>query len=150
VKIQSNFEFQSLTSSPTRSLAPPQLQIHVHDVYDTVFGCSTYARKEDETNVPMPPVPDPTKIGVQLNCRNNFNIQSPTRPGAVFIKTDAQVTYDIQSVFWSYLPQTNSDSCVFVLSGNITKLSTTFLFTSFSEKIGFVVITVIDPNLFSN
>jgi hypothetical protein len=41
-------------------------------------------------------VPGPTKIEFDPNCRNNFNIQSPARPGAVHIKTNAQVAYDIQ------------------------------------------------------
>jgi hypothetical protein len=38
----------------------------------------------------------PTRIRLDHNCRNNFNIQSQTHPGAVYIKTDAQVAYDIQ------------------------------------------------------
>jgi hypothetical protein len=38
----------------------------------------------------------PTNIGFDQNCQKNFNIQSPTRPGAVHIKTDAQVACDIQ------------------------------------------------------
>jgi hypothetical protein len=38
VEIQSNSEFQSLTSSPTRSPEPPQLQIDVHDAYQIGFG----------------------------------------------------------------------------------------------------------------
>jgi hypothetical protein len=54
VEIQSNLEFQSLTSSPTRSLGPPQLQIDVKDAYEIGFGRSTYERKEDEINFPMP------------------------------------------------------------------------------------------------
>jgi hypothetical protein len=44
----------------------------------------------------MAPVPGPTKIEMDQNCQNNFNIQSPTHPGVVHTKTDAQVTYDIQ------------------------------------------------------
>jgi hypothetical protein len=43
VEIQSNSEFQSLTSSPTQSPEPPRLQIDVQDAYDIRFGCSTYA-----------------------------------------------------------------------------------------------------------
>jgi hypothetical protein len=43
----------------------------------------------------MPPVQGPTKIGFDQNCWNNYNIQSPTRPGVVHIKTDDQVAYDI-------------------------------------------------------
>jgi hypothetical protein len=44
----------------------------------------------------MAPVLGPTKIGFDQNYQNNFNIQSPTCPGAAVIKTDAQVTYNIQ------------------------------------------------------
>jgi hypothetical protein len=44
----------------------------------------------------MGPVPSPNNIGFDQNCQNSFNIQSPTRLGAVHIKTDAQVTKDIQ------------------------------------------------------
>jgi hypothetical protein len=47
VEIQSNLEFQSLTSSPTQSPGPPQLQIDVHDAYQIRSGRSIYARKED-------------------------------------------------------------------------------------------------------
>jgi hypothetical protein len=41
-------------------------------------------------------VPGLTKIGFNRNCRNIFNIQSPTHLGAVHINNDGQVTYDIQ------------------------------------------------------
>jgi hypothetical protein len=74
VEIQSNSEFQSLTSSPTQSLGPPQLQIDVYDAYQIGFGCSTYARKEDDKTFPMALVLGPTKIGFDQNYRNNFNI----------------------------------------------------------------------------
>jgi hypothetical protein len=37
-----------------------------------------------------------TKIGFNQNCQNKVNIQSPTNPGALHIKTDGQVAYDIQ------------------------------------------------------
>jgi hypothetical protein len=57
VEIQSNLEFQSLTSSPTQSLGPPRLQIDVHDVYEIGFGRSTYSRKEEEINVLLALVP---------------------------------------------------------------------------------------------
>jgi hypothetical protein len=60
------------------------------------FGRSAYAHKEDEIVFPMSLVLGPTIIGYDQNCRNNFNIHSPTPPGVVHIKTDAQVTYDIQ------------------------------------------------------
>jgi hypothetical protein len=45
MEIQSNSEFQSLTLSLTQSLGPPWLQIDVHDAYNIIFGCSTYAQK---------------------------------------------------------------------------------------------------------
>jgi hypothetical protein len=96
LEIQSNSEFQSLTSSPTRSPGPPWLQIDVHDAYQISFGHSTYAQKEDELTFPLVLVPGPTKIGLEQNCQNNFNIKSPTPPGAIHIKTDVQVAYDIQ------------------------------------------------------
>jgi hypothetical protein len=41
-------------------------------------------------------VPGLIEIGFYQNCQNNFNIQSPTHPGAVHIKTDTQVAYDIK------------------------------------------------------
>jgi hypothetical protein len=100
VEIQSNSEFQSLTLSPTRSSGPPRLQIDVLDTYHIVFGHTTYTGKEDETNFPMALVLGPTKIGFDQNCRNNFNIQSPTHPGVVHINTDAQVT---QTSNWGVL-----------------------------------------------
>jgi hypothetical protein len=85
--IQYNSEFQSLTSSPTQIVGPPRLKIDVQHAYNIGFGCSTYARKEEEVKFP---------IRFYQNCRNNFNIQSPTHLGAINIKTDAQVAYDIQ------------------------------------------------------
>jgi hypothetical protein len=96
VEIQSKSEFQSLTSSPTRSTGPPRLQIDVQDAYQIGFGHSTYARKEDEIAFPIALVLGPTKIGLDQNCRNNFNMQSPTHSGVVHIKTDVQLAYDIQ------------------------------------------------------
>ncbi len=68
VEVQANLESTSLTSSPTQSPGPPCLQIDVQDASDLRFGCSTYARKEDEIKFPMAPVPDPTKIGFDQNC----------------------------------------------------------------------------------
>jgi hypothetical protein len=38
VEVQANSESRSLTSSPTRSLEPPCLQIDIQDVYDLRFG----------------------------------------------------------------------------------------------------------------
>jgi hypothetical protein len=96
VEIQSNSDLQSLTSIPTRSLGPLWLQINVQDEYDIIFGCSTYPWKQDELRFPMQQVPHPTKIGFDQNCQNNFNIKSPTHPGAVQIKTDVHIAYDIQ------------------------------------------------------
>jgi hypothetical protein len=85
-----------LTSSPTRSSGSPRLQIDVQDGYQIRFGRSTYARKEKEIKFLMAVAPGQTKIILDKNCQNNFNIQSPTRRGAVHIKTDAQVAYNIQ------------------------------------------------------
>jgi hypothetical protein len=95
VEMQSNSEFLNLTLSPTQSLEPPHLQIDVQDAYEIGFGHSTYARKENEINFPMVLVSGLTKSGFDQNCRNNFNIQSPTCPGAIHIKTNAQVAYNI-------------------------------------------------------
>jgi hypothetical protein len=96
VKIQSNLKFQSLTLSPTQSSGLARLQIDVHDTYQIIFERSTYAPKEDEIAFSMALVPGPTKIGLDQNYQNNFDIQSPTHPGAIHIKTDAQAAYDIQ------------------------------------------------------
>jgi hypothetical protein len=81
VEIQSNSEFQSLTLSPTWSPLPPQLQIDLLDAYKFGFRRSTYERKEDKINFPMVLVLGPTRIGLDKNCQNNFNIQSPTHLG---------------------------------------------------------------------
>jgi hypothetical protein len=62
VEIQSNSEFQSLTSSSTWSPGPSWIQIDVQDAYNIRFGGSIYAQKENETNFPMAPVRGPTKI----------------------------------------------------------------------------------------
>jgi hypothetical protein len=43
---QSNSELSS--STPTRSLGPPRIQIDVQIAYDLCFRCSTYARKAKE------------------------------------------------------------------------------------------------------
>jgi hypothetical protein len=34
----------------------------LQDTYEIGLGCYTYARKEDEINFPVAPVPGPTKI----------------------------------------------------------------------------------------
>jgi hypothetical protein len=96
VAIQSNLEFPSLTTCPTQSPGPSRLQIDVKDEHKIGFECSTYARKEDDIIFPMESVPGPNKIAFYKTFQNNFNIQSPTCPGAVHIKIDAQVAYDIQ------------------------------------------------------
>jgi hypothetical protein len=67
VEIQSNSEIQSLTSSPTWSPGLPRLQINVQDAYQIEFGCSTYARKEDEIAFPKALVPCRTKIILDQN-----------------------------------------------------------------------------------
>jgi hypothetical protein len=95
VEIQSNSEFQSSTSNATRSSGPPRIQIDVQDAYEIRFGCSTYARKENEISFLIEPVPGPAKIVFDQNCQKKFNIQSPTCLGAIHIKIDDQVAYDI-------------------------------------------------------
>jgi hypothetical protein len=62
---QSNSEL--LSSSSTRSLGPPRIQIDVQIAYDLRFGHSTYARKAKEIRFLMEPVLCPTKIGVVHN-----------------------------------------------------------------------------------
>jgi hypothetical protein len=96
VEIQSNSEFQSLTSCPTQSSGPHRLHIDVQDACKIRFGCSSYARNEAVINFPIEPVPCQKKIGFDQNCQNTFNIQSRTRLGVVHIKTDAQVADNIQ------------------------------------------------------
>jgi hypothetical protein len=96
MEIQSNSEFQSLTWNPTRSLGTPRLQIDVQDAYEIGFGRSTYAWKEDEIKFPTELVPRPTDIGFDQNYWIYCTIQSLTHRGVVYIKTDAQVAYDIQ------------------------------------------------------
>jgi hypothetical protein len=96
VEIKSNSEFQSLTLNPTLCPGPPWFQIDIREAYEMEFIHSTYAREGNEKNFPVALVPGPTKIGLDHNCQNNVNMQSPTHPGAIHIKTDAQVSYDIQ------------------------------------------------------
>jgi hypothetical protein len=71
---QSNSELPS--SSPTRSLGPPHIQIDVQIVYDLRFGHSTYAQKAKEISFPMTLVSCPTKIGVVRNHQNSTNFQN--------------------------------------------------------------------------
>jgi hypothetical protein len=68
---QSNSELPS--SSPTRSLGLPHIQIDVQIAYDLHFGRSIYARKYMEINFPMELVSCPTKIGVDCNHQNSTN-----------------------------------------------------------------------------
>jgi hypothetical protein len=65
VASQSNSKLPS--SSPTRSLGPPHIQIDVQIAYDLRFVCSTYAQKSKEITFPMALVSCPTKIGVVRN-----------------------------------------------------------------------------------
>jgi hypothetical protein len=60
-----------LSSSPTRSLGPPHIQIDVQIAYNLRFGHSTYARKAKEIPFPMKLVSCPTKIGVVRNHQNS-------------------------------------------------------------------------------
>jgi hypothetical protein len=71
VEIQSNSEFQSLTSSPNWSPEPSRLQFDLRGAHKIRFGCSTYAWQEDEINFAMALLPCPTRIGFDQNCRKN-------------------------------------------------------------------------------
>jgi hypothetical protein len=62
VENQSNSELPS--SSPTRSLGPPRIQIDIQIAYDIYFTCSTYAQKDKEITFPMGLVSCLSKIGV--------------------------------------------------------------------------------------
>jgi hypothetical protein len=68
---QSNLELPS--SSLTRSLGPPHIQIDVQIAYDLRFGRSIYVRKAKEITFPMTLVSCSTKIGVVCNHQNNTN-----------------------------------------------------------------------------
>jgi hypothetical protein len=71
---QSNSELPS--SSPTRSLGPPRIQIDVQITYDLHFGHSTYARKAKEITFSMTQVSCTTKIEVVRNHQNSTNFQN--------------------------------------------------------------------------
>jgi hypothetical protein len=71
---QSNSELPS--STPTRSLEPPRIQIDVQIAYDLHFGRSKYERKAKEITFPMAPVSCPTKIRVVRNHQNSTNFQN--------------------------------------------------------------------------
>jgi hypothetical protein len=62
---QSNLQLPS--SSPTRSLGPPHIQIDVQIAYDLRFGCSTCVWKGKEITFKMELVSCPTKIRVVRN-----------------------------------------------------------------------------------
>jgi hypothetical protein len=71
---QSNSELPS--SSPTRSLGPPRIQIDVQIAYDLRFGRSTYAQKAKEIKFLMELVSCPTKIGVIRNHQNTTDFHN--------------------------------------------------------------------------
>jgi hypothetical protein len=71
---QSNSEL--LSSSPTRSLEPPRIQIDIQIAYGFHFGRPTYAWKAKEIKISMAPVSCPTKIGVVRNHQNSTNFQN--------------------------------------------------------------------------
>jgi hypothetical protein len=71
---QSNSELPS--SSLTRSIGPPCIQINVQIAYDLHFGRSTYAWKAKVIAFPMTLVSCPTKIGVIRNHQNNTDFQN--------------------------------------------------------------------------
>jgi hypothetical protein len=66
-KVANQFNSELLSSSPTQSPGPPNIQIDVQIAYDLRFGCSTYAQKGKEIKFPMTPVSCSTKIGVIRN-----------------------------------------------------------------------------------
>jgi hypothetical protein len=70
---QSNSEL--LSSSPTRSIGPPHIQIDVQIAYDLRFERSTYARKAKEIKFPVELVSCLTKIGVVRNHKNSTDFQ---------------------------------------------------------------------------
>jgi hypothetical protein len=71
---QSNSELPS--SSPTRSLGPPHIQIDIQITYDLCFGHSTFAWKAREITFSMALVSYPTKIGVVCNHQNSIDFQN--------------------------------------------------------------------------
>jgi hypothetical protein len=75
VEIQTNLEFQSLILSPTQSPGLPCIQINAQYIYDLQFGCSTYAWKDKEINLPTPSVSSSTKIlsRPQSSKQNQFS-----------------------------------------------------------------------------
>jgi hypothetical protein len=71
---QSNSKLPS--SSLTRSLGPPCIQIDVQIAYDLRFEHSIYARKAKEITFLMELVSCPTKIGVIRNHQNSTNFHN--------------------------------------------------------------------------
>jgi hypothetical protein len=71
---QSNSELSS--SSPTRSLGPPRIQIDVQIAYGPRFERSTYARKAKEITFSMTQVSCTTKIEFVRNHQNSTNFQN--------------------------------------------------------------------------
>jgi hypothetical protein len=71
---QSNSELSS--SSPTRSIGPPRIQIDIQIAYDLHFGRSTYERKAKEITFPMELVSCPIKTGVIHSHQNSTDFQN--------------------------------------------------------------------------
>jgi hypothetical protein len=71
---QSNSELPS--SSPTRSLEPPHIQIDIQNAYDFRSGRSTHVRKDKEITFLRALVSCPTKIGVIRNHQNSTDFQN--------------------------------------------------------------------------
>jgi hypothetical protein len=71
---KSNSELPS--SSPTRSLGPPYIQIDVQIAYDLHFWHSTHARKAKEITIPMESISCPTKNRVVHNNQNSTDFQN--------------------------------------------------------------------------
>jgi hypothetical protein len=75
-KVVNQSNSKLLSSSPTRSLGPPRIQIDVQIAYDIHFGHCTYARKANEITFSMAPVSCPTKIGVVRNHQNSTDFHN--------------------------------------------------------------------------
>jgi hypothetical protein len=75
-KVANQYNSELPSSSPTRSLGPPGIEIDVQIAYDVSFGRSTYARKAKEITFPMALISCPTKIGGFRNNQNNTDFQN--------------------------------------------------------------------------
>jgi hypothetical protein len=75
-KVASQSNSELLSSSPTRCLGPPRIQIDVQIAYDLRFGYSTYARKDKEITFLMALITCPTKIRVIGNHQNSTDFQN--------------------------------------------------------------------------